>query len=586
VTTATRPRAASATLAVVGPAARENARPLAAAAALAVVQAGAELAVPWPLALAVDHAIDRAPMDGVLGLVLGRMSPAGLLAVAGISSVLLTVAVGLLEMVSTVVSERAAERIGATLRATTFRRSLDLSLRWHDRMRSGELVARLTSDVGRMLDAVVVGTVTLLPDLALVTGVLAVLVAFDAGLAGVGLAVIPVLAVLAARQRARVRTAATDARAESGRLTATVTDLLRNVRAVQAFGQANRAAAIFGVRNRAVCDVEVRAAITEARWAPTADLVLALGAGAALVVGGRQVLSGAVSTGDLLVVLAYLRSLYTPVRSLARFSGVLAKSGASAVRLREVIDSTDAVPEAPHPVPAPCLVDGVRFHHVGFRYDDGTPVLEDFDLCVAAGETVALVGPSGIGKSTVLHLLLRLYDVDEGQVTLDGLDIRSLRLASLRRRIAFVPQDPWLLDATVAENIAFGSPTATRAEVIDAARAALVDEFVDRLPQGYDTMLGEGGARLSGGQRRRVALARAAVSEAPMVLLDEPTASLDPRSAGAVVAAIRTATARRTVLLVTHDDDLAAIADRVVRIDRCTAAPVLGRGELLPAGRR
>ena len=209
----------------------------------------------------------------------------------------------------------------------------------------------------------------------------------------------------------------------------------------------------------------------------------------------------------------------------------------------------------------------MRLHAVSFGYDPHRPVLDRFCLHLQAGETVALIGPNGAGKSTVLYLLLRLYDVDAGAVLLDGVDIRHCRQRDVRERIAFVPQDPWLLDATLAENIAFGSRTATRAGVLAAGRAALVDEFARHLPAGYETPLGEGGVRLSGGQRRRVALARAAVSDAPLVLLDEPTAALDPASAAAVIDAIQSATTQRTVLLVTHDRNLAAIADRVVHLE-------------------
>jgi ATP-binding cassette, subfamily B, bacterial len=194
------------------------------------------------------------------------------------------------------------------------------------------------------------------------------------------------------------------------------------------------------------------------------------------------------------------------------------------------------------------------------------PVLHGFGLTVAAGETVCLFGPSGAGKSTILHLLLRLYDPDAGQVLVDGVDARRIATADLRRQLAFVPQDPWLLDGTIAENIAFGRPEATRAEVLAAGRAAWVDEFAPSFPDGYDTPLGESGAMLSGGQRRRVALARAVVSPAPVVLLDEPTTSLDAASARQVIAAIRTATRDRTVVLVTHDPVLAAVADRTVPV--------------------
>jgi ATP-binding cassette subfamily B protein len=542
-------------LTVAGPAARVQLPALAAAAGLVVLRVGAVLLRPWPLALAVDHALSGTSDN-----------PLTVLIFAAVATVVLSAAIGLLDMASLRTVEGAAERIGAGLRATMFQQTMTRSLRWHDRMRSGELVSRLTTDVGRVLDGVVAVSTSFLPDAVMLVAVLGLLFAFDPGLALIGLAVVPALAVLAVRQRRRIRAAQQDARTESGRLAGTTTDLLRNVRAVQAFGRADRAAAVFGTRNRAVLGVELRAIDVDARWTPVADIVLAIGTAAVLVVGGRHVLAGLLTTGQLLVVLAYLRDLYSPVRGLTRLSAVLAKAGASAARVRDVLECDEAVTDRPTARLAPSIRQGVRFERVGFGYEAAHPVLRDFDLTIAAGETVCLLGPSGIGKSTLLHLLLRLYDVDAGRILIDGVDLRDCTQRSLRERFAFVPQDPWLLDATVAENIAFGNSEATRAGVLLAGRAALVDEFVDRLPDGYDTPLGEGGVRLSGGQRRRVALARAAVSTAPVVLLDEPTASLDPVSAGTVIEAIRTTTADRTVLLVTHDHDLAAIADRVVTL--------------------
>jgi ATP-binding cassette subfamily B protein len=554
-------------LTVTAPAARPHVPALAGAAVLALLSAGVTLAEPWPLALAVDHAINHRPMTGLLSALNG-LPPEALLILAGVALVLLNAAVGGLDVAGTLCGERAAERIGATLRQAVFDRSMSLSLRWHDRMRSGELVARLTSDVGRLLDGITAVTTTLLPDTVMVLTVLAVLTSFDPELALIGLAVVPVLAVLAVRQRRRVREAQHDARSESGRLAAITNDLFRNVRAVQAFGRIGRASSIFGARNRALLEVDLHTVGVEARWSPMANLVLAGGSGLVLVVGGAHVLSGSLTTGSLLVVLAYLQDLYSPVRGLARLSGSLAKAGASAARVHDVLASTDAVTDVPNARRAPLHVNEVRFERVGFSYETGVPVLSDFDLTLNAGETVCLFGPSGAGKSTVLQLLLRLYDVDSGRVLVDGTDIRTFDRFSLRKRIAFVPQDPWLLDATIAENIAFGSMTATRAEVLAAGKSALVDEFVHSLPQGYDTPVGEAGVRLSGGQRRRVALARASVSAAPIVLLDEPTAGLDHDSAGLLVRAIQGATVARTVLLITHDRDLAAIADRTVLLDR------------------
>jgi ATP-binding cassette subfamily B protein len=539
---------------------RAELRPLIGSCLASVLRIGADLVRPWPLALAVDYALDARPLDSRLSWA----TPEIVLVTAGLATVLVTAVGGRLDMMATRSGERAAERIGARLRATVFEHSLTLSLRWHGRVRSGELLSRLTTDVGRLLDAVVATTVSLVPDLLGVIGVLLLLLVLDPGLALLGLVVVPVLAALSVRQRRVVRRTQGDARAAAGRLNGVTADLVRNVAAVQAFGRFDRARHDFGRHNDELLAVEIDAIDTESRWAPRSGLVLAVGAGLVLVIGGLGVRSGLQTTGHLLVVLAYLGELYAPVRGLTRLSVVLAKAGASADRVAEVIESADQLPESPHAIDLPGSATGLELRDVTFGYTADRSVLRGFNLVVRPGESVCLFGPSGAGKSTVLALALRLWDVDSGQVLLGDVDVRDLRIESLRSAVAYVPQDPWLLDATLAQNIAFGSRTATRAEVLAAGRTAWVDEFALPLPLGYDQPLGEGAATLSGGQRRRVAIARATVSAASVLLLDEPTASLDAVSAQRVTDAIRAAARNRTTVIVTHDPALAAVADRVV----------------------
>jgi ATP-binding cassette, subfamily B, bacterial len=570
-------------LRIANPFLRPEARGLAVATGAAVLETGCRLLAPWPMALAVDHALGGRPLDGP-AKALDALTPTGLLLVSGVVLLAITAVGGLLDLCVTMLTARAAERAGGVLRRTTFAHVLTLSLRWHDRMRTGEVISRLTADVGRVVDAVIATFTTLLPDLVLLAGALVLMFLVDPGLAWLGLTVLPLLAWLTVRRRGRVRAAELDAREASGRLAAVTTDLLRNVRAVQAFAQQDRAIGLFGVPNGRLVGAEIRAMTVSARWTPLLDLVLATGSGIVLVAGGLQVLDGRITVGQLLVVLSYLSGLHNPVRGLVRLVGMRSRATASAQRLGDILACTEAVPEPADPRPAPSVREGLRLDAVTFSYAGDRPVLRDFDLWVAAGETVCLFGPSGAGKSTVLHLLLRLYDPDAGRVLVDGVDVREIATAELRRQLAFVPQDPWLLDGTIAENIAFGRPGATRAEILAAGRAAWVDEFALSFPDGYDTPLGESGVMLSGGQRRRVALARAAVSPAPVVLLDEPTTSLDAASARQVIGAIRSATVDRTVVLVTHDPVLAAIADRTVSVSplRAPVADPLPETPVLP----
>jgi ABC-type multidrug transport system fused ATPase/permease subunit len=280
------------------------------------------------------------------------------------------------------------------------------------------------------------------------------------------------------------------------------------------------------------------------------------------------VANGRITLGVLLVFFAYIGSLYSPVRSLSRLARTWAKAGASRERIAAILSDAAPVPEDPDPLTAGPPRRGLALRTLSFSYSSDAPVWCDVSLEVPAGQAVCLVGPSGVGKSTLLALVLRFYDPDEGAIELDGTDLRRFSLASLRRQIALVPQDAWIVDGTISDNIAFGRPDATPAQIEQAATVALVDEFVARLPRGYDTVVGESGALFSGGQRRRIALARAVLRDAPILLLDEPTSGLDPASESAVIAAIRNAAVGRTVIMASHRLSVAAVADRVVVLER------------------
>jgi ATP-binding cassette, subfamily B, bacterial len=568
------------------------------ASGLILVETLLDLARPWPLKLAVDNAIGGRPLGGPLAM-LDQLGPAGLAAVAAVAGIALVGVGALVGYLVTYLTAATAERVGADLREAVFGRMLGLALPFHDRHRSGDLVTRLTGDVARVEDSMVAWFTVLVPEVLTLAGMVVVVLAVDLTLGLAALAVAPPLAIVVALRRRRIRSAQRVSRDADAALAGEATEVLRNVRVVQAFTREGEAGARFSGRSRGAVRAALAAMDLEARWSPVADLLLAAGGALVLWLGVTAVTGGRMTLGTLLVVLAYLSSLYGPIRALARLARTLARGAASRERILEVLDSGEVVPEATDPVPAGRPRRGLALRGVWFAYTEGAPVLRHLDLEVAAGERVCVVGPTGAGKSTLLALLQRFYDPDAGAVELDGVDLRDLELGSLRRQLALVPQDPWMLDGTIADNIGFGRSwggsgrrTPPRMvqeppqdEQLEAAAAlAGLDEVIARLPEGWDTEIGEAGIRLSGGQRRRVALARAILRDASVLLLDEPTSGLDAASEQAVLDALDRAAEERTVLSVSHRLSLAARADRVVVLDGGRVVEQGPPGELLAAG--
>ena len=360
------------------------------------------------------------------------------------------------------------------------------------------------------------------------------------------------------------------------------------MRAIQSFGRSETAGQIFRGRNQTVLDAELTAVRVQARWMPVPDVVLAIGSALVLVVGGNHVVSGALSTGGLLVVLSYLRDLYSPVRGLTRLSTVLAKAGASAARVGAVLDCDEAVARGrARATRSPAAHAGSSSRTSASATSQAATWSPTSTCGSAPARRCAWWGRAAVGKSTALHLLLRLYDVDSGRVLVDGVDVRDCDLRSLRSRFAYMPQEPWLLDATLAENIALGNPAppATRSRPPGSGPWCTSSWVGCR--DGFDTRLGEAGARLSGGERRRVALARAAISTAPRWCCStnrrRPSTRCRPRASSAPSA---TRPLGRTTLIVTHDPAVTALADRVITVGSETTVGSSARPSPSDAERR
>jgi ATP-binding cassette subfamily B protein len=382
----------------------------------------------------------------------------------------------------------------------------------------------------------------------------------------IALAMCPFLFTAVNRYTRRIKSVSRLARRKEGGLAAHAGEVLGAIRVVQAFTREDHEDQRFSQQSSRTLAANLQVIRLQAQFSPLVDILASVGTAIVLYVGAQRVLSGQLNLGILLVFLSYLSSLYKPMRQLSKLAYVSSKGVASAERVAEVLDAEIDVQDPHDRRPAPPLSGRVSFENVEFAYGEKT-VLHDIDLTAEPGEMVALVGPTGAGKSSLVSLIPRFFDVRRGCVLLDGTDVRSVSLRSLRAQIAIVLQEPILFEGTILENIAYGRPSASEDQILAAARAALVDDFVNRLPDGYDSRIGERGATLSGGERQRISIARALVRDAPILILDEPTSGLDPMSEKVVMEALRNLVSDRTTFVIAHRMSTVAGADQVLVLD-------------------
>ena len=537
---------------------------------LVLVVSALELALPWPLKVVVDNVLARKEPTGRLAELVGPLgtSTYGLLAACSLAVVALAALAAVGSYLSALLLQGVGERMIADLRTEVFSHLQQLSLSFHDKQRVGDLATRLTGDVNAVQALLVAGFGTLVPNVALLVGILVVALVVQPVFALVVLLVAPMLYLVVRHYRAAIRLASKDARRHEGKVASHVNETLSTIRLVQSFAAERRGLERFRLHSDDRLRAGLRQVDLQARLPAAIDVVGQVGRAAVLFLGAALVLRGQLSLGLLLVLLTYLQQLYGPMKALARLSSTIAKGQAGAERIEDVLGSRAVVVERPDAFDAPPLEGLVELEGVCFGYDDEQPVLQDVSLRALPGQVIALAGTTGAGKSTVASLIPRLYDVTAGRVLLDGHDVRDLTLRSVRSQVAVVQQDPLLVSGTILDNIAFGAPRASREDLLAAARAAYVDEFVDRLPDGYDTVVSERGASLSGGQRQRIAIARALAADTPVVVLDEATSGLDAVSEDLVMRGLARLTAGRTVIVIAHRLSTLRDADCVYVIER------------------
>jgi ATP-binding cassette subfamily B protein len=472
-------------------------------------------------------------------------------------------------------SGRQALAVEMDMRQGMYAHLVRLSFGFYDRHQTGQLMSRATVDLQGVRFFLGYGLIFFFQNALTVVSVTVVLLVFEWKLALIALAITPILVVLAYRYSRIAHPTLRDVQQKLADVATVAEENIVGVHVVKSFAQEAAERAKFDQRSEAVFAQTIRANRQRALYVPLISWVPLVAQGAVLLVGARMVTHGSLTVGGFVAFNLYLGMLVMPLRSLGMWVGQAQRATAAGERIFEVMDEPEEIADRPDAAELPPGGGELRFDHVGFEYMDGRPVLEDIELDVPAGKTIALIGHTGSGKTTLTSLVPRFYDATSGRVLVDGVDVRDVTLRSLRRAIGVISQDPFLFSATVRDNITFGAPELSNDQVERIARLAQAHEFVERLPDGYDTVIGERGITLSGGQRQRLAIARAIAVDPRILILDDATASVDATTEAKIRLGLREAMRGRTTLIIAHRLSTISLADEMIVLD---AGRVVARG--------
>ena len=520
-----------------------------------ILQSLMTLAAPWPLKIVIDNVVvgrKLAPwFSDIVGPLLAHGHRAHLAEFAGIAVVVIAMFNAVASYLTNYLTESVGQWVANDLRMRTYHHLQYLSLRYYDTHQSGILLSTITADVLTIQNFASSATLGIVIDMFTILGMLVVMFFMRWDFTLIAVAVTPLLLLLASRFKKAVKASTHEVRKQQSNIVAVVQQDLESIRVVTAFGRQELEQAQLATVSAATVAAALKARRVKSMLSPIVSIIVSFCVAFVLWRGSLLILSGGMTAGELTVFLSYLASFFKPVKDLASMNNSIAQTAVAVERIQTILDADQILPEKPDAIDK-AIRGEIALEHVAFAYDPSMPVLSDVSFHIKAGQKVGVVGPTGGGKSTIMSLIPRFYDPSAGSVSVDGVDVRDYRLQSLRNQIGYVLQETVLFRGTVRDNIAYGRVGATDEEIVAAAKLANADEFISRMPNGYQSIVGDRGDTLSGGQRQRIGIARAIIRNNPILILDEPTAALDTESERLVIEALERLMEGRTVLTIAH----------------------------------
>src|ERR1700761_8652029 len=533
-----------------------------------IVEIAMGLAAPWPLKLVIDDALGNHHLPHWLAWAheyagFGKHT-LGVALFAGVATLVIALIGAIASYVDNYYTTSVGQWVANDLRLRIYEHLHRLSLRYYDHAKTGALVSTITSDVATIQDFASSSTLDIVIDLLTILFMVGLMFWLDWDFTLIAVAFAPVLLLFLFHFKKAVKEATRAVRIRQSDVLSIVQRGLGAMRVTKAFGSQELELAHLKSASHATVEAALRARKIKSLMSPLVSVVVAICTAIVLWKGTALIIAGTMTAGALTVYLAYLKRFFKPVKDLASMTSTIAQTTVALERIQAILSADEVIMERPGAVDPGRVEGAVAFDRVSFGYDKDDPVLHEVSFKIEPGQVVGIVGPTGSGKSTVLSLLPRFYDPALGRVLIDGIDVAAYKVAALRSQIGFVLQDAVLFRGTIRENIAYGRPEATDEEIVAAAKIANAHDFISRMPQGYDSMVGERGETLSGGQRQRISIARAVIRNSPILVLDEPTAALDTESERLVIEALRRLMKGRTVIMIAHRLSTLIDADKII----------------------